>query len=435
MIFDKYEFKDYLVKAIKDLGFTSFTSVQKEVFNEFNNKKNILAKSKTGSGKTHAFLLPIFENLNEENYETQAIIISPTKELAMQTYKVAQHLASFCDKRINIKLYSGGTDRNKEIEKLDANMPQIVIGTPGKIKDLAVTLNVLKIYTASYFVVDEMDMALENGFQDDIDAIAAILKNSKMMFFSATVSNKILPFVKKYLDTPEYINILEDTKLNIKHIWIPLKHKERYDVLKGLLNNIQPYFAIIFANKKETVIELSKKLKTDGFDVYEMHGDLTASERKRVLADANKAKFQYLVATDLAARGIDIDGVSHVIQYEIPLDYEFYIHRSGRTGRMNYSGTVYTIYEELDNEYLDNLAKKDVTPEYYEIKGDEIIPYKGRNTRAQRIKPKTNYEQIAAKFVPKATKVTPGYKKARQQVIKDVAKKMAVNDQKKKKRY
>jgi len=153
-----------------------------------------------------------------------------------------------------------------------------------------------------------------------------------------------------------------------------------------------------------------------------------------VLTDCKKLKYQFLVATDLAARGIDIEGVSHIINYELPYDYEFYIHRSGRTGRMHKDGIVYSFYEDLDNEYLDNLNKKKIIPIYYEIKNGELLEYKGRNTRAQRVKPKTNYQLEAAKFIPKAKKVSPGYKKKRQAKIDDVAQRLKKNDQKKKRR-
>ena len=168
MNFDGYELKKYRVNAIKDIHFKEFTDVQKEVFNSFfNDTKNILAKSKTGSGKTHAFLIPIFQSLDEKSQEVQATIIAPTKELAMQIYKVANHIASFSCDTINIKLYCGGTDRLKEIEKIKNNMPQIVIGTPGKIKDLAIDENVLKIYTSKLLIIDEVDMTFENGFKDE----------------------------------------------------------------------------------------------------------------------------------------------------------------------------------------------------------------------------------------------------------------------------
>lgn len=434
MNFDGFEFKDYIVRALNDLGFKEFTEVQKAVFNRMKISKNILAKSKTGSGKTHSFLLPIFENLNEDDYSVQAVIVAPTKELSYQIYKVAQHIASFSKDRIDIRLYSGGTDRNKEIDRLKNSQPQIVIGTPGKVKDLAIDENVLKVFTAKYFVVDEVDMTFESGFSDDLDVVTSVLSDARLMFFSATMAESILPFIKKYMTNVEFIEIQSNNDAQIKHIWIPLKYKDRYEQLTNLLKCVQPYLCIIFANKKEVVVELAGKLAASGYFVGVMHGDLTPRERKRVLQECNKLKYQYLVATDLAARGIDIEGVSHIINYELPYDFEFYLHRSGRTGRMHKDGIVYSFYEDLDNAYLDNLAKKKVKPLYYELKNNELVEFKGRNTRADRIKPKTDYQKQAAKFVPKSQKVKPGYKKKRQAEIDEIAKRLKKNELKKKKR-
>ena len=423
MVFDGLELKDYIVRALKDLRFESFTEVQKAVFNKMKLEKNILAKSKTGSGKTHAFLIPIFQDLDEKQNKVQATIVAPTKELAMQIYKMAQHIASFCPERIDIKLYSGGTDRLKEVSKLEGLQPQIVIGTPGKIKDLSITVNVLKIYTSKYFIVDEVDMTFENGFQEDLDAITEVVSDARCMFFSATIAEKILPYLKKYMTNVEFVDINNTNDQKIEHIWIPLKHKDRFEVLDMLLKTIQPYLCIIFANKKETVIDLQAKLASEGYFVGAMHGDLTPRERKRVL-----------VATDLAARGIDIEGVSHIINYELPMDYEFYLHRSGRTGRMHKDGIVYSLYEEIDDAYLDSLNKKKIKPSYFEFKSGELVPYKGRNTRLDRIKPKTDYQKEASKYIPEAKKVKPGYKKKRQAQIDDLATRLKRNDQKKKKR-
>lgn len=434
MVFDGMELKDYIVRALKDLRFTEFTEVQKAVFLKMNTEKNILAKSKTGSGKTHSFLIPIFQELEEKNYKVQATIVAPTKELAMQIYKMAQHIASFSEDRIDIKLYSGGTDRLKEVEKLESSQPQIVIGTPGKIKDLSIDSNALKIFTSKYFVVDEVDMTFENGFQDELDAISSVVTDARYMFFSATIAEKILPYLKKYMTNVCFVDINNTNDQKIEHVWIPLKHKERFEVLNMLLKTIQPYLCIIFANKKETVIELTRQLAEEGYFVGSMHGDLTPRERKRVLQDCKNLKYQYLVATDLAARGIDIEGVTHIINYELPKDYEFYLHRSGRTGRMHKDGIVYSLYEEIDDEYLDSLNKKKIKPSYFEFKQGELIPYKGRNTRADRKKPTTDYQKEAEKYIPKATKVKPGYKKKRQAQIDDLASRLKKNDQKKKKK-
>lgn len=435
MEFDGFVLKDYIVKALKDLRFEHFTEVQKEVFNELKTEKNILAKSKTGSGKSHAFLIPIFQSLDEKLNKVQATILAPTKELAFQIYKMAQHIASFCETEITIKCYSGGTDRLKEIEKLNNNQPQIVIGTPGKIKDLAIDENALKIFTSSYYIVDEVDMSFENGFQDELDAISSVMKDARCMFFSATMREDIIPFIKKYMENATLIDIHNTNDQKIEHIWIPLKYKERFEVLDSLLKTMQPYFCIIFANKKETVIELAANLAKEGYFVASMHGDLTPRERKRVLTDCKNLKYQYLVATDLAARGIDIEGVSHIINYELPKDYEFYLHRSGRTGRMYKDGIVYSLYDNLDDEYLDYLNKKHIKPEYYEIKNGELVPFKGRNTRADRKKPETDYEKEAKKYIPLSKEVKPGYKKKREAKVKELASRLKKNDGKKKRRH
>ena len=433
MKFDGYELKDYIVRALKDLKFKEFTPVQKEVFNEIKSGKNILAKSKTGSGKTHAFLIPIFNDLDPNSNDIFATIIAPTRELASQIYKMAQHIASFSDKTINIKLFVSGSDREREIEKLNKSQPHIVIGTPGKIKDLSITTNALKVYTSKYVVVDEVDMTFQEGFLDDVDNILSVSNEAKLMFFSSTIAISIEPFLKKYMTNVAKIDINNTNDTKIDHIWLPLKHKDRLDVLVGLLETINPYLCIIFVNKKETVNVVSSKLTSLGYFVGTMNGDLSPRERKRVLNDAKALKYQFIVATDLAARGIDIEGVSHIINYELPTDYEFYLHRSGRTGRMHLDGIVYSLYDELDDEYLDNLNAKGIKPKYYELKNGEVIEYKGRNTRAQRIKPKTDYQKEAAKYIPKTEK-KPGYKKKRQAQIEELAQRLKRNDMKNKKK-
>lgn len=425
-----YELKNYIVSAVKDLNFTEFTEIQRCVFDEFKTDKNILAKSKTGSGKTHSFLIPIFNSLDENLKEIQATIIAPTKELATQIYKVSQHMASFSPDEINIKLFVSGTDRDREIEKIKKDMPQIVIGTPGKIKDLAIDSNVLKIYTSRILVIDEVDMAFDGGYLEDLDVISSVLTKSKMMFFSATIREEIEPFIKKFMTNVKLIDLGNTNDNKIEHIWIPLKHKERSELLVNLTKTINPYIAIVFVNKKETVFEVSKILSNESYKVGMMHGDLSSRERKRVLTEIHDLKYQYVVATDLAARGIDIEGVTHIINYELPYDYEFYLHRSGRTGRMYKDGIVYSFYEEIDDEYLNNLNKKGIKPKYYEFKGQDLVEYKGRNTRLDRIKPKTDYEKEASKYIPKKDKVKPGYKKKRQAQISELAKRLKKNDQK-----
>lgn len=423
MNLENFSLKVYIRKALEDLHFKEFTPIQKALAEAYPFSKNILAKAPTGSGKTHAFLLPIFQDLREDFLKVQAVIVCPTKELSMQLYQVASHIASFSENKIDIRLYVGGTDRNREIRKLQNTQPQIVIGTPGKIKALASDENVLKIYTASYYVVDEMDMTLDGGYEADLDVISGILKESRMLFFSATIEERILHFAKKYLAPVEIIEI-KNEKSSIEHIWIPLKHRSRTDLLLKLLETMQPYFAMIFVNQKATVSQLASVLNQHGYRVQTMHGDLTPRERKRVLQDCIHLKTPFLIATDLAARGIDLEGVTHIINYELPSSYEFYLHRSGRTGRMNREGMVYSFYDTTDDQYLNHLAEKGIVPKYMDIQKGELVEYKGRNTRQNRQKPQTDYYAQAAKYVPKPKKVSPGYKKKRKEKIESIALKL-----------
>lgn len=431
MLFLGYDFKDYIVKAIKDLHFKELSTIQKLVFDNLKTDKNIIAMSKTGSGKTHAFLLPIFNELDELDHNCQAIIVSPTMELARQIYKMAQHIASFSPNSIVIKVFYGGTDINREIEKLKTNPPQIVIATPGKLVDLAIDENVLKIHNAKYFIMDEADM-IADSFLEEVFKISEKFKDAKKMVFSATIREELEPILRKFLSNTITLQVENKNaaSLKISHYLIPTKYRDKEEMLISMTKAINPYLAIIFANKKETVSLLYNLLKSNGVNCISLHGDLSIRERKRIVTEINNLKYQYVIASDMVARGIDILGVSHIINYELPKDFEFYIHRSGRTGRMYMDGICYSFYD-LDNEtYLINLEKRGVNFEYLDLKKDELVPYKSRNSRAERIKPENKEVTLAKKMIKKPDKVTPGYKKKYQQKIKEIA-----DAKKKKRRY
>jgi len=290
----------------------------------------------------------------------------------------------------------------------------IVIGTPGKIKDLAVRENVLNIYKANVFVLDEADMALEIGFLEDIDTIAGLMDDDlQMMVFSATIPEKLKPFLRKYMNQPEeiYIKPRELSSLNIEHVFLPMKSKNRDEVLLGLLKVLNPYVGIIFCNKKEKVDELTALLYGKGFKVAKIHGGISPRERKKVMERVNKAEFQYIVASDIASRGIDIDGVSHVINYDLPKDMEFYIHRSGRTGRANYTGQAISLYSPYDDAYIDFLEGKGINIIYKEVKNNELVERRERKERSKRDLVHAGFNRHTVNVKKKNKTVKPGYKK------------------------
>ena len=407
--FQDLNIKPYLKAAVADLHFETLTQIQEEVMPLALKGKDIIGQSQTGSGKTHAFLIPIFQGLDEELQQVQAVITTPTRELAEQIYNVANQLASFSDKPIKIARYVGGTDKQKTIEKL-GTQPQIVIGTPGRIKDLAINERVLLVHTAKMFVVDEADMTLETGFLTDIDQIAGTMgRGLQMMVFSATIPQALKPFLKKYMTAPTHVHIQprQQTAVKIEHILYPTKHRSRVNIIANILKALNPYLAIIFVNTKQNATTVSNALMSQGFRVGQIHGDLTPRQRRQMMQRIRNLEFQYIVA----ARGIDIEGVSHVINYELPQDLEFYIHRVGRTARGNYDGGAITLYDSAEEELLQELEARGIEFNYKEVKNGELVTVNARNARQKREKKENEIDKIAKSKVRKPKKVTPGYKK------------------------
>ena len=404
--FQDLNIKPYLKAAVADLHFETLTQIQEEVMPLALKGKDIIGQSQTGSGKTHAFLIPIFQGLDEELQQVQAVITTPTRELAEQIYNVANQLASFSDKPIKIARYVGGTDKQKTIEKL-GTQPQIVIGTPGRIKDLAINERVLLVHTAKMFVVDEADMTLETGFLTDIDQIAGTMgRGLQMMVFSATIPQALKPFLKKYMTAPTHVHIQprQQTAVKIEHILYPTKHRSRVNIIANILKALNPYLAIIFVNTKQNATTVSNALMSQGFRVGQIHGDLTPRQRRQMMQRIRNLEFQYIVATDIA-------GVSHVINYELPQDLEFYIHRVGRTARGNYDGVAITLYDSAEEELLQELEARGIEFNYKEVKNGELVAVNARNARQKREKKENEIDKIAKSKVRKPKKVTPGYKK------------------------
>ncbi|MCL2560048.1 MAG: DEAD/DEAH box helicase [Turicibacter sp.] len=406
--------KPYIKAALEDLNFTELTQIQQEVIPLALKKIDIIGQSQTGSGKTHAFLIPIFESLNEAEQKVQVIITTPTRELAEQIYQVAQHIASFSEAPIAIARYMGGTDKERSLAKLKTQ-PQIVIGTPGRIKDLAINERALLVHTAKTFVIDEADMTLEAGFLQDIDQIAGTMdKRLQMMVFSATIPVGLKPFLKKYMQAPQHIHISprQQTAVKIEHILYPTKHRPRIEVLKKVLPALNPYLAVVFANTKKSAADISRELTAAGFKVGEIHGDLDPRKRRQMMNRIRNLEFQYIVATDIAARGIDIEGISHVINFELPADLEFYIHRTGRTARGAFDGVAITLFDTGEEEALLQLEARGISFAYKELDNSgELVDTNTRNRRVSRVKQENEIDKIAKAKVRKPKKVSPGYKK------------------------
>ncbi|HFH6952370.1 TPA: DEAD/DEAH box helicase [Streptococcus agalactiae] len=414
MSFKDFNFKPYIQRALDELKFVDPTDVQAKLIPVVRSGRDLVGESKTGSGKTHTFLLPIFEKLDESSNDVQVVITAPSRELATQIYQATKQIAEHSEQEIRVVNYVGGTDKLRQIEKLKVSQPHIVIGTPGRIYDL-VKSGDLAIHKAHTFVVDEADMTLDMGFLDTVDKIAGSLpKDVQILVFSATIPQKLQPFLKKYLTNPVMEKIKTATVITdtIDNWLLSTKGRDKNAQILELSKLMQPYLAMIFVNTKERADELHSYLSSNGSKVAKIHGGIAPRERKRIMNQVKNLEFEYIVATDLAARGIDIEGVSHVINDAIPQDLSFFVHRVGRTGRNGLSGTAITLYQPSDDSDIRELEKLGINFIPKVIKNGEFQDTYDRDRRNNREK---SYQKLDTEMIglvkKKKKKIKPGYKK------------------------
>ena len=414
--FEQYHLKSYLIEAITEIGFNEPTEIQKKVIPEVKKGRDIIGQSQTGSGKTHAFLLPLFNQIDPSMQQVQLVVTAPSRELAEQLYQAASQLAEHSPEEILVQQFIGGTDKQRQVDKLTQKQPHVAIGTPGRLHDL-INQNALLSHTAKYMVIDEADMTLDMGFLEEVDQIAARLPNDgQMLVFSATIPQKLQPFLKKHMKSPIQIKIENQQVISdtVENWLISTKGKKRVDTIYQLLTIGQPYLALVFANTKDKVDEIARGLRDKGLDVAVVHGGISSRERRRVMRQIQNLDYQYVVASDLASRGIDIKGVSHVINAEIPHDLDFFVHRVGRTGRNGMEGIAVTLYSPGEEKEIETIEKMGISFQPKEIKSDEVIDTHDRNRREQR-KSQNSKEAFDAEIHgmrKKAKKnIKPGYKR------------------------
>lgn len=414
MSFKDFNFKPYIQRALDELKFVDPTDVQAKLIPVVRSGRDLVGESKTGSGKTHTFLLPIFEKLDESSDDVQVVITAPSRELGTQIYQATKQIAEHSEQEIRVVNYVGGTDKLRQIEKLKVSQPHIVIGTPGRIYDL-VKSGDLAIHKAHTFVVDEADMTLDMGFLDTVDKIAGSLpKDVQILVFSATIPQKLQPFLKKYLTNPVMEKIKTATVIadTIDNWLLSTKGRDKNAQILELSKLMQLYLAMIFVNTKERADELHSYLSSNGLKVAKIHGGIAPRERKRIMNQVKNLEFEYIVATDLAARGIDIEGVSHVINDAIPQDLSFFVHRVGRTGRNGLSGTAITLYQPSDDSDIRELEKLGINFIPKVIKNGEFQDTYDRDRRNNREK---SYQKLDTEMIglvkKKKKKIKPGYKK------------------------
>ncbi|WP_175990402.1 DEAD/DEAH box helicase [Bacillus sp. Marseille-Q1617] len=345
--------------ALKEQSITEPTPIQVETIPVLLNGEDVIGQAQTGTGKTMAFLLPMLAKIDKEKESIQSLIVTPTRELAIQVTAELNQLLAASKEDINVLAVYGGQDVEKQIKRLTNKAVHIVIGTPGRILD-HVRRGTIDFSEVSFLVLDEADQMLHIGFFDEVEAIIRETPYTRQTaLFSATMSKDIRKIGKRYMNNPHNVHIREKEKIveEIQQEVVETTDRQKLDALSQTIHDVHPFLGIIFCRTKRRVSKLHMDLKARGFLVDELHGDLSQAKREAVMKKFRDAKIQLLIATDVAARGLDVEGVTHVFNYDIPEDVESYIHRIGRTGRAGNDGLAITFVALKDKQALEVIEK------------------------------------------------------------------------------
>lgn len=341
-----------LCELLEKKGVKTPTAVQEQAIPAVFKGLDLLAQAQTGTGKTFAYLLPSLQQIKPDLHMEQVLIMAPTRELAKQIADVAHTLAPALS--VDVLNIIGGKTIENQLQKLQRH-PHIIIGTPGRLLDHC-RRNSLDLSGVGRVIVDEADQMLQAGFLEDVDTLISMTpKRRQLLFFSATVPDKIKSLAKKHMANPLVLHIQEGETITLGAITQQIymvKPEQKFPKLCQMLRDYNPYLAIVFCNTKEETAALAGKLLAQDFNIGELHGDMSQGRRTQVLRDFAKAKTQILVATDIAARGIDIEGITHVFNYDVPHDVDYYIHRIGRTGRAGNEGLSIMFATAADEQWV-----------------------------------------------------------------------------------
>ena len=363
MKFTDLNLSEDIQSAVVAAGFEKPSPIQELTIPLALEGKDVIGQAQTGTGKTAAFGLPTLDKIRTEENTIQALVIAPTRELAVQSQEELFRFGR--DKGVKVRSVYGGSSIEKQIKALRSGA-HIVVGTPGRLLDL-IKRKALKLNNIETLILDEADEMLNMGFLEDIEAIISrVPEERQTLLFSATMPDAIKRIGVQFMKDPEHVKIKakELTNVNVDQYFIRVKEQEKFDTMTRLMDVDQPELSIVFGRTKRRVDELTRGLKLRGFRAEGIHGDLDQNKRLRVIRDFKNDQIDILVATDVAARGLDISGVTHVYNYDIPQDPESYVHRIGRTGRAGQEGMSVTFVTPNEMDYLrviEELTRKRMT--------------------------------------------------------------------------
>ena len=356
--FNKYGLHENLIKSIASLKFKTPTLIQDKVIPEIlSSKIDLIATAQTGTGKTAAFGLPLIHLTNNKIKMIEAIILCPTRELCIQITKDLNSYSKYIKNYEIVSIY-GGSRVDVQLKALKNN-PKIIVCTPGRLNDL-INRKKINLDYIKYFVLDEADEMLSMGFKEEIDTIIDKTPIDKNIYlFSATISKKVQKITKEYMENPIRISTAVENSAadDVKHIYYLIDRASRYKAIKRILDKNKDIYAIIFCRTRRETKEIATKLMQDNYRANVLNGDLSQDERDYVMNQFRNLSIQILVATDVASRGIDVNNLTHVINFNLPDDPEVYIHRSGRTGRAGKEGISITLLKKKEEKRLKEIEK------------------------------------------------------------------------------
>lgn len=379
--FKDLKLSDEVERALDDMGFEEATPIQIQSIPYILENRDVLGQAQTGTGKTCAFGIPAIEKINLDQDDIQVLVLCPTRELAIQSAKELKNVAKY-KKEVRILPIYGGQPIERQIVSLKKH-PQIIIGTPGRVMD-HIRRHTIKFTNLKMIILDEADEMLNMGFREDIDTILTKAPEQiQTILFSATMSRDILEITGKYQKDPVKIKITHKvlTVPSVEQYSLEVNPNNKLEVLSRLIdvNNIK--LGLVFCNTKRQVDELASSLQARGYSAEALHGDMRQESRDKVMAQFRKGNIEILIATDVAARGIDVNNVEAVFNYDLPNDEEYYVHRIGRTGRAGKTGKAFTFVsgrEIIKLKDIQRFTKSSITP----IKPPSVIDFKERRMRA-----------------------------------------------------
>ena len=364
--FDDFNLKEELLRGIYTYGFEKPSAIQKKSIPVMISGKDIVAQGQSGTGKTLAFITGVLQNIDENSDNCQALILCHTRELAQQTHNIIKNIGDYM--KVKVHTCVGGTSIKNDIHSIK-NGVQVVVGTPGRIFDM-INRNVINHLTLKLVVIDEADEMLSKGFIDQIyEIIKYVPETAQICLFSATLPQYILELSNKFMNEPEFILVKKDelTLEGIKQYYILVEDEQwKLNTICDLYNSISITQCIIYCNYKNKVDYLSEQMREQGFTVSSIHGSMEKDEREKIVSEFRSGVSRILISTDLLARGLDVQQVSLVINYDIPNNRENYIHRIGRSGRFGRKGTAINLVTSYDTQLLADIE------EFYDTQIEEL---------------------------------------------------------------